>query len=173
MFHQRPRHMKNCIYCGLLFFTDNVDAMLCPKCVDESGPEYREKGTIFGMHLTLSNSIGQLLKLHAVTNKNGADATVHVARERNVVRAPRTPIKALCGNDLKHVSGVQPLARRGSPPFFETHKEGENKWCPMCLRRLRKVLGGVRLHSFGTILADGYPMLVGYEPPMGQNDATQ
>ena len=40
-------------------------------------------------------------------------------------------------------------------------------------KRLRKVIGGARLYSFATIMTEGYPMVVGYEPPKGQRDMTE
>ncbi len=172
MVFPNPRYMRNCIYCGALFFTHISDAPLCPKCFEESREEFMEKGTLFGMRLIGDDSTSHLLSLHLVTNKNGNDATVHVARERNVIRAPESPIKALCGNRLGHVSGVRPLVELNSVSAFETHKDEAPKWCPPCEKRFRKLVGGVRTHNFATAMVTGHPMVYGYEEPTRQKGTT-
>ena len=173
MVFPNPRYKRNCIYCRALFFTHISDAPLCPKCFEELREEYMEKGTLFGFKIKESESMGRLLSLSVVTNKGGADARIHVAWERSVIRAHESPIKALCGNRLGHVSGVRPLVDPSSISVFETHDDSESRWCTACEKRFRKLAGGVRTHRFTTTLVTGHPMVFGVEERTGQKGASE
>lgn len=170
MFYRAP-FMSNCIYCGRLFLAHTAGTILCPKCVEGSRPEYEEKGTFFGMEIKEAESTNHLLKLHVVTNTAGAKAVVHIAWDYSVFRAGHAGIKALCGNPLKHVSDVRPLVNPSSLSIYETHKAGEPRWCPVCERSLRKLMGGERTHAFATAMIGGYPNVLGWPVPRGRREA--
>ena len=159
-----------CGLCDSRYFGESPGLSLCLRCFRETQHEFTTKGTLLGMEIIGSNSINHLSSLHLVTNKTGPDATVHVARGRNVLRAPETSIQALCSNQLKHVSGARPLVEPGSGSLFQTRKDGENKWCPACEKRLRKYMGGRRFHSFSISISAGYPMVLGSTAPKGEKD---
>lgn len=161
----RATSITNCIYCGRLFLAHTAKGNLCPKCVEESRPEYEEKGTLFGMEIKAAESTNHLLKLHVVKNTTGTKAVVHIAWDKSVFRAGHARIKALCGNSLKHVSDVRPLVNPGSPSVYETHKVGAPRWCPVCERSLRKLMGGERTHTFATAMIGGYPNVLGLPVP--------
>ena len=173
MVFRNPRHMRNCIYCGILFFTHTADAPLCPKCVEESREEFMQAGTLFGMELKVSESTNHLRSLYLVTNKVGEDARIHVAYIRDVLDAAKMPIKALCGNRLKRVNGIQPLVDPSSVSLYETHSDSATKWCTTCEGRFRTLIGDVRVHNFAVSMVAGHPIVIGVEMSTEEKDQSK
>ena len=164
---------RTCDLCDEHFYGSSSTPNLCHKCFAKTRKELMTKGTLLGMEMVPFNHLHRLLTLDVITNKTGTDARIHVAHRRDVLRAVQTPIKALCGNRLTHITEIQPLVDPESINTYRTHRDGETRWCPACEKRLRKLSGGIRMHNFAITMFGGMPILIGTGVGDRQSDTNQ
>ena len=152
---------RACVLCGETLFTMNLGSAVCQSCRQETSRELSTKGTMRGMEVKPTDQIYRLYGLDVITNKSGADARIHIANKRNVLKMRDGSVNALCRNRLTHIKEIRPLVKRNSSNMYQTHTGAGAKWCALCEKSLRKLLGGVRMHDFSIFDSGGVPFVIG------------
>ena len=138
---------------------------VCPQCHEIMRLEYVQSGTILGMPLMSGGDTDKLLEFRVVTNGSGEAARIHMARERNIIDAPHSPIRAFCKNTLKRPARIREFVAISEIAVYHTHRRESPKWCAACERELRKHMGGIRCHSFAVRMMGGHPIILALEQP--------
>ncbi len=128
--------------------------------------EYIQKGTLLGKPVFFSNNVDRLGDLHIVTNKGGKDARIHLVWSKNVYRASKHGIKALCNNPLKNVgSSIHPFVAEAGITNYFTHSDTEIPWCTTCETEMRnKCFDGQRFHDIVVMRKGDHVLLLGVTP---------